>query len=74
MQKDSSSLTEHHVVHVAELCSVFSDTSRVRIPSVIVEQEMNIASLAKSVGNTEPAVSHHMRIVQARRNGKEVFY
>lgn len=80
MQKDTFLLDEHHAAHVAELFSVFSDTSRVRILSVIVEQEMNISALAKLVGITESAVSHHMRsmrqmrIVQARRDGKEVFY
>jgi len=52
----------------------------VRILSVIVEQEMNISTLAELVGVTESAVSHHMRglrqmrIVRARRDGKEVYY
>jgi ArsR family transcriptional regulator len=65
---------------VAELFSAFSDTSRVRIISAIVEQEVNISALAKMIGVTESAVSHHMRglrqmrIVQARRDGKEVYY
>ena len=73
-------LDEHTAAHVAELFRAFSDTSRVRILSVIVEQEMNISALAELVGVTESAVSHHMRglrqmkIVRARRNGKEVFY
>lgn len=80
MKINSYILDEHTAAHVAELFSVFSDTSRVRILSVIVEQEMNIQSLAKQIGVTESAVSHHMRglrqmrIVQARRDGKEVFY
>jgi DNA-binding transcriptional ArsR family regulator len=73
-------LDEHTAAHVAELFSAFSDTSRVRILSAIVEQEMNISSLAKLIGVTESAVSHHMRglrqmrLVQSRREGKEVFY
>jgi ArsR family transcriptional regulator len=80
MEKNSYILDEHTAAHVAELFSVFSDTSRVRILSVIVEQEMNIQALAKQIGVTESAVSHHMRglrqthIVQARRDGKEVHY
>ena len=58
----------------------FSDTSRVRILSAIVDQEVNITTLAQMVGVTESAVSHHMRglrqmhLVEARRDGKEVFY
>jgi len=73
-------LDEYTAAHVAELFRTFSDTSRVRILSVIVEQEMNISSLAELVGVTESAISHHMRglrqmkIVRARRDGKEVFY
>ncbi|HAF62351.1 MAG TPA: transcriptional regulator [Anaerolineaceae bacterium] len=80
MNPASFILDEHTAAHVAELFSIFSDTSRVRILSVIVEEEINIQTLAKLVGITESAVSHHMRslrqmrIVQARRDGKEVFY
>ena len=75
-----SILDEHTAAHVAELFRAFSDTSRVRILSAIVEQEVNISALAEMVGVTESAVSHHMRglrqmrIVQARREGKEVYY
>lgn len=73
-------LDEHTAAHVAELFRAFSDTSRVRILSAIVDQELNITSLAQLVGVTESAVSHHMRslrqmhLVETRRDGKEVFY
>jgi len=75
-----TSLDEHTAAHVAELFRSFSDTSRVRILSAIIEKEVNISALAELVGVTESAVSHHMRglrqmrIVQARREGKEVYY
>ena len=73
-------LDEHLAAHIAELFRAFSDTSRVRILSVIVEREMNISQLAELVGVTESAVSHHMRglrqmrLVKSRRDGKEVYY
>ena len=73
-------LDEHTAAHVAELFSAFSDTSRVRILSAIVERELNVSALAKLVGLSESAVSHHlrglrqMRLVEARRDGKEVYY
>jgi len=73
-------LDEHSAAHVAELFRTFSDTSRVRILSAILEKEVNISALAELVGVSESAVSHHMRglrqmrIVQARRDGKEVYY
>lgn len=75
-----SILDEHTAAHVAQLFRAFSDTSRVRILSAIVDQEVNISTLAESIGLTESAVSHHMRglrqmrLVKSRRAGKEVFY
>ncbi len=76
----SQSLDEHTAAHVAELFRAFSDTSRVRILSAIIKQELNTSKLAQLLGLTESAVSHHLRglrqmhIVGARRNGKEVYY
>jgi DNA-binding transcriptional ArsR family regulator len=73
-------LDEHTAAHVAELFRAFSDTSRVRLLSAIVAQERNVGSLARIVGISESAISHHLRslrqmgLVQARREGKEVFY
>ncbi len=73
-------LDEHTAAHVAELFSAFSDTSRVRILSAVIEQEVNTSALAQMIGLTESAVSHHLRglrqmhIVRARRDGKEVYY
>jgi ArsR family transcriptional regulator, lead/cadmium/zinc/bismuth-responsive transcriptional repressor len=73
-------LDEHTAAQVAELFRSFSDTSRVRILSAIIEQEVNTSKLAELLDLTESGVSHHMRglrqmrIVQARREGKEVYY
>jgi DNA-binding transcriptional ArsR family regulator len=73
-------LNEHIGAHVAELFRAFSDTSRVRLLSAIIGRELNVTALAQAVGITESAVSHHlrglrqMRLVQARRDGKEVYY
>lgn len=76
----SSALDEHSAAHVAELFRAFSDTSRVRIMSALLDGEKNVNTLAGLVGITESAVSHHMRglrqmrLVTARRDGKEVYY
>jgi ArsR family transcriptional regulator, lead/cadmium/zinc/bismuth-responsive transcriptional repressor len=73
-------LDEHTAAHVAELFRAFSDTSRVRILSALAEREYNVTELAAVVGITESGVSHHlrglrqMRLVQTRRDGKEVYY
>lgn len=73
-------LDEHTAAHVAELFRAFSDTSRVRIVSAIIEKELNTSALAEMVGVSESAISHHMRglrqmhLVRMRRDGKEVYY
>lgn len=73
-------LDEHSAAHVAELFRAFSDTSRVRIMSALLSGEKNVTALAELVGVSESAVSHHMRglrqmrLVVARKDGKEVYY
>jgi ArsR family transcriptional regulator, lead/cadmium/zinc/bismuth-responsive transcriptional repressor len=75
-----SILNEHTAAHVAELFRSFSDTSRVRILSVLTEREENVGSLADLVGISESAISHHLRslrqmgLVHTRRDGKEIYY
>ena len=44
-------LDEHTGAHVAELFRSFSDTSRVRILSAIIDQEMNVTVLAAGGGD-----------------------
>ncbi len=76
----SSVLDEHTAAHVAELFGVFSDTSRVRLLSALAQGELNVTALARVVGLSESAVSHHlrglrqMRLVSTRKVGREVFY
>jgi ArsR family transcriptional regulator len=73
-------LDEHDAAHVAELFRAFSDTSRVRIISVLINNEVNVGTLASAIGISESAVSHHLRglrqmkLVEMRRDKKEVFY
>jgi ArsR family transcriptional regulator len=76
----SISLNEQTAARVAELFRSFSDPSRVRIIYAIMEGEINTSALAELIGVTQSAVSHHLRglrqkhIVEARREGKEVYY
>jgi DNA-binding transcriptional ArsR family regulator len=73
-------LDEHTAAHLAALFGAFSDTSRVRLISVLVDREQNVGTLAEAIGLSESAVSHHlrvlrqMRLVRARREGRHVFY
>ncbi len=67
-------------LRVAELFRAFSDASRVRIVYALLRGEVNVGGLAQLVGLSESAVSHHLRglrqlrLVQARKDGQQVFY
>lgn len=74
------SLSDRKAGAAAELFRSFSDTSRVKIIFTLIATEMNVGSLAAVVGISESAVSHQLRglrqmkIVNSRRDGKEVYY
>jgi ArsR family transcriptional regulator len=67
-------------VVLAELFRAFSDPSRLRIISVLVDQELNVGAIAKLVDLSESATSHHLRglrqmnLVGVRKVGRQVFY
>jgi ArsR family transcriptional regulator len=73
-------LDENTAAEVAQLFQAFSDPSRVRIISALTDCEMNVGALAEEVGLSESATSHqlrglrHMRLVRARKEGRQVFY
>ncbi len=73
-------LTEESSQTIAELFRTLSDPSRVRIIAALVDGEMNIGALVEAVGISQSAVSHqmgrlrHMRLVKARKVGRQVFY
>lgn len=73
-------LTELKAIQLAELFSALSDASRVRIISLLIEGEMSVSALADGLKMTESAISHQlrglrqMRIVRARKEGRQVFY
>lgn len=65
---------------VAELFSIFGDTTRVRIIFVLFDQEMCVCDIAETLGMTQSAISHQLRVlkqarlVKFRREGKTIFY
>jgi len=73
-------LKEQTFTHLAELFSALSDPTRLRIISVLLENEMNVGDIAARLDMTESAVSHQlrglrqMRLVRSRKDGRQVFY
>ena len=73
-------LNHTNSVHLAELFNALSDSSRLRIISTMLTGERNVGEIAASVELSESAVSHQlrglrqMRLVRARKSGRQVFY
>ena len=65
---------------LAETFRALADSSRVKIVSSLLQQELCVCDLAAVVGMSESAVSQHLRIlrnlrlVKTRREGKLVYY
>jgi DNA-binding transcriptional ArsR family regulator len=64
----------------AELFAALADPTRVRIVGLLAHTEMCVGDLCLVLGMSQPAVSHHLRLlrtlrlVEARKEGKHVFY
>ena len=71
---------EDELLDLAELFKVFGDTTRVKILYVLFESEMCVCDIAETLGISQSAVSHQLRIIkqarliQNRREGKTVYY
>lgn len=80
VKSNQMALSEERAAEVAVFFSAFSDMSRIRILSVLLQGEMNVRSIANSINLSESAVSHHLRnlrqlrLVKSRKIGRQVFY
>ncbi len=65
---------------IAETLSALSDPTRIRIIALLADSEMCVGDLCLVLEMTQPAISHHLRIlrnlkiVEARKSGRHVFY
>ena len=64
----------------AELFSVLSEDTRLRILISILNREKSVSEIVNEIGISQPAISHQLRhlrqlgIVRYRRRGKNVLY
>lgn len=71
---------EEILYDLADLFKVFSDTTRIKILYSLMPGERCVADIAETVGATQSAVSHQLRILKAsrlvkfQRDGKNVLY
>lgn len=65
---------------ISDLFKAFGDTTRVHILSLLARQELCVNDIAESVGLSQSAVSHQLRIlkqmhlIKHRRDGKNILY
>lgn len=65
---------------LADLFGALADPTRMRIVAALHQQELCVCDLAAAVGQSESAVSHHLRLlrsrelVQYRREGRRTYY
>ncbi len=73
-------IDEEILYDLADLFKVFSDTTRIKILFALMDKDLCVADIAKTIGASQSAVSHQLRILkQARlvkfqREGKNVIY
>jgi ArsR family transcriptional regulator len=73
-------LSSATVENLAETFRVLGDPTRVRILDALADGELCVCDIASLVRMSESAVSHqlrllrHMRLVRARRAGRQAFY
>jgi len=71
---------EDELYDLAELFKVFGDSTRIRILSVLLGEEMCVCDLAEVLAMNQSAISHQLKIlkqaklVKNRRDGKQVYY
>ncbi len=67
-------------IRLAEIFAALSDPTRLRLISAMAHRELSVGELSRLVGISESATSHQLRllrslrIVQARKSGRQVFY
>ena len=71
---------DEHLYDLAELFSIFGDTTRIKILYVLLESEMCVCDIAESLSMTQSAISHQLKILKKsklvgnRREGKMIIY
>lgn len=73
-------LDDETASHTAELFKALADPTRLRLIGLLARAEICVGDLHGMMGMTQPAISHHLRIlrslrlVKARKEGRHVYY
>jgi ArsR family transcriptional regulator len=76
-----SPLADSRVTDLVQLFKLLADETRIRILNYLMQRdELNVRTLCKLLGQSQPAVSHHLALlrvaglIECRREGKHNFY
>lgn len=73
-------LEQEQYQQLSELFKMFADPTRLKILSILFQQELCVCDIAELLEMTHSAVSHQLsvlrqnRIIKFRRSGKNVYY
>jgi len=71
---------DEFIFNLAEFFKVFGDSTRMKIISALLEEELCVCDIAIIVNSTPSAISHQLRflkqahLVKYRKDGKSVYY
>ena len=72
--------TDDLLFDIAENFKVFGDSTRMKIISALLEEELNVSEISTITNSTPSAISHQLRVlkqaklVKTRKDGKAVYY
>lgn len=73
-------LTQENFDYLGDLFKVLGDPTRLKILSLLFQEELTVGSIVESLDMSQSAVSHQLsvlrqnRIVKSRREGKNIYY
>ena len=73
-------IDEDIIFDMAELFKVFGDSTRMKIISALLQDELCVGEIAEITNSTQSAISHQLRVlkqsklVKFRKEGKIVYY
>ena len=71
---------EHELGALAEIFSIFADSTRIRIICALEGGERNVGDICAALEMSQPAISHQLRILKgarvlkSRREGRNILY
>ena len=78
---EESELSDQMVIELCQVFKLLADETRLRILMYLArEGELNVTELCERLGQSQPAVSHHLAlmrvagIIEPRRDGKHNYY